>query len=42
VAGFGPDVLVVAPVALREAVVRLLAAARDRHTPGPAAGGDMP
>ena len=32
VAGFGPDVVVEAPQALREAVVRRLVAARDRHT----------
>lgn len=32
VAGFGPDVIVESPMALRDAVVRLLAAARDRHT----------
>ena len=32
VAGFGPDVVVEAPAELREAVVRLLTEARDRHT----------
>jgi proteasome accessory factor B len=32
VAGFGPDVIVEAPDAVRDAVIRLLAAARGRHT----------
>ncbi len=32
VAGFGPDVVVDAPQALRDAVIRRLVAARDRHT----------
>ncbi len=40
VAGFGPDVVVEAPEALRDAVVRLLVAARDRHTD--ATTGGMP
>ncbi|MEI2764280.1 MAG: WYL domain-containing protein [Dermatophilaceae bacterium] len=34
VAGYGPDALVVSPVALRGAVVELLAAVRARHTGG--------
>jgi proteasome accessory factor B len=35
VAGFGPDVVVEAPEALRESVVRRLVAARERHTGDP-------
>ncbi|MFZ1287543.1 MAG: WYL domain-containing protein [Candidatus Phosphoribacter sp.] len=42
VAGFGPDVVVEAPDTLRDAVVRLLAAARDRHTGVAAHPGGMP
>mgnify|MGYP001221283558 CR=1 FL=1 len=41
IAGFGPDVVVEAPDAVRDAVIRLLAAARGRHT-GPAAGANTP
>ena len=45
VAGFGPDVVVEAPDSVRDAVIRLLGAARERHTATPAdahAPGGMP
>ena len=35
VAGFGPDVVVLEPQALGDAVVRRLAAVHDRHTGQP-------
>lgn len=41
IAGFGPDVVVEAPDAVRDAVIRLLAAARGRHA-GPVTGASTP